>query len=66
MGLDMIMLMVLDQQPQLEIITIPVTQTPVQQLHHIGNGKNLSFIIVQRFQSLHIPAAGIVDWIVET
>ena len=46
MGLDMIMLMVLDQQPQLEIITIPVTQTPVQQLHHIGNGKNLSFIIV--------------------
>ena len=40
MGLDMIMLMVLDLQPQQEIITIPVTQTPVQQLHHIGNGKN--------------------------
>ena len=46
MGLDMIMLMVLDLRPQLEIITIPVTQTPVQQLHHIGNGKNLSFILI--------------------
>ena len=33
MGLDMIMLMVLDQQPLQEIITIPVIQTPVQQLH---------------------------------